>query len=112
VDRIDAYGYSLHFPGDPPEHDGLDEYLRVEFPRQHPDLEPTYGRVSHYFDDVDRRDYAYLVSGEMPGSSLADAEKKVEALVEELRDRLKLPMPKIRIWKSLAVRQKEKPPGA
>jgi hypothetical protein len=112
MDRIDAYGYSLHFPGDPSEHDGLDEYLQIEFPRLHSGWKPTYGRVSHYYDDIDRRDYAYLLSGDVPGaSSLADAEKKVEALVHELRERLKLPMPKMRVWKASAVRQKEKPPG-
>lgn len=113
MDRVDAYGYSLHFPGDPSDHDDLDEYLQTEFPQQHPGWEPTYGRVSHYFDDYNRRDYAYLLSGDVPGaSSLADAEKKVEALVSELRERLKLPMPKTRVWKSSPVTQKEKPPGA
>jgi hypothetical protein len=113
VDRQEAYGYSLHFPGELSEHDGLQQYLQLEFPQRHPGWEPTFGRVSHYDSDIDKRDYAYLLTGDVPGvSSLADAEKKVEALAHELRERVKVPMPKIRVWKSSDVRQKEKPPEA
>jgi hypothetical protein len=101
VDRLEGFGYSLHFPGELSDHDGLDEYLQLEFPQQHPGWEPTFGRVSHYDSDIDKRDYAYLLTGDVPGvSSLAAAENKVQALAHELHERLKVPMPKIRVWKS------------
>lgn len=102
MDPTYDYGYSLRFTGEPSEHDGLDDYLRLEFPRVHPGWEPTFGRVSHYDDEVDSRGYAYLLTGDVPGAlSLADAEKKVEMLVHNLREHLKLPTPKVSIWQAI-----------
>lgn len=113
MDRFGDYSYSLHFSGEPVEHDGLDDYLRLEFAEAHPGWDPTHGRVSHYDDDVNSRDYAYLLTGDVPGaSSLDEAEKKVEALVHDLRQRLRLPAPKIRVWQSLSRRsRKDRPAG-
>jgi hypothetical protein len=104
-----AFGFSAEYPGDHPAYDGFDEYLRVEFAKRHPGWEPRFGKATWFDPTVNRHDYLYLLTGNVPeAESHADAEKKVRELLDEISEGLKslrpkvekaLPTPRMKVWR-------------
>ena len=102
------FGFSAEFRGDSRSYDGLDEYLRIEFPKLHPGWEPRFGQATWYDPVEERHDYAYLISGHVPeATSHSDAESKVAHLLDNLAHGFKaqrgeikhaLPAPITKVW--------------
>ena len=99
-----SYGFSAEYRGDRHVYDGLDEYLRLEFPRRHPGWEPRFGEADTFDEATNRHDYTFLISGDVPGAeSQVDAEHKVAELIEEIARGFKrkqiLPKPITKVWR-------------
>jgi hypothetical protein len=79
------FGFSAEYRGDQRAYDGLDEFLRIEFPKLHPGWEPRFGQATWFDATENRHDFAYLISGSVPeAESHIDAEHKVAELLEEM----------------------------
>ena len=61
-----VYGFSAEFRGEHPAFDDFDDYLRLEFAKQHPGWEPRFGKATWFDPAVDRYDYMYLLHGNVP----------------------------------------------
>jgi hypothetical protein len=107
--NLPAFGFTAEYLGDHPAYNEFDEYLQNEFVNRHPGWQPTFGKATRFDPSLDRYDYMYLLSGNVPDAeSHADAEKKVRELVDELsygrktlgaRVERAIPKPKIKVWK-------------
>lgn len=106
---ISEFGFFAEYPGNHPAYDGFDEYLRIEFAKRHPGWEPRFGRATWFDPAVNRYDYMYLLTGNVPeASSQKDAESKVRDLLEDIASGLKalrpktetaLPKPVTKVWR-------------
>jgi hypothetical protein len=64
-----SVGFSAEYLGDHPAYDRFDEYLRIELAKRHPGWEPRFGKVTWFDPTVNRFDYAYLLTGNVPGAN-------------------------------------------
>ncbi|TMC61474.1 MAG: hypothetical protein E6J16_12985 [Chloroflexota bacterium] len=104
-----VYGFSAEVRGEHPAFDDFDDYLRLEFAKQHPGWEPRFGKATWFDPAVDRYDYMYLLHGNVPEAKThEEAEKKVRELLDEIAHGLKsvrpavekaIPRPLVRVWR-------------
>jgi len=92
-----AFGFSTEYRGDHHAYDGFDEYLRIEFPKRHPGWEPRFGKATWFDPAINRYDYMYLISGNVPDvESQADAERKVAQLLHDIAREFKALRPDVK----------------